>query len=1038
MMRKFTFILLLGLASLYGNAEQVTHDSSTESFLRQNPQKTTIVGTVVDQSGEPVIGALVLEVGTQNYVAVSADGSFEIKCPEDAILEVSFLGFTTVKLDVATTTNYNIVMVQDAQAIDEVVVIGYGTTTKKRATGAVDQVKSSAISERSNSSMSLALQGTSPSLVIQQSSFNPNDDGLNINIRGVGTMNNTAPLYVIDGIISDASTFNKLNPNDVENISILKDAGSAAIYGSRSANGVILVTTKKGRFNQEMKISATAMVGVQSPEVLYTPVEGWENATLYNLRLTNGGYDAKYSAADIRDLYENGNGEYFLDQILQPALQQNYGVSISGGDSNSSYMISGGYFNQGSNFVGPDLGVERYNFRSNVTLEKDRWKFTAIAAYMREENRSTAASTDFAIADASRVPTYYYNTMYDEETDKYLLNEVLAEKNPLGELMEGGYNQTTNNTLNLNVGLDYKIIDGLTLKGVFGVDVYNNHRYTRRNIVNFYDSADSDVARPINSTLPADEWNYDGMLTNSQILLDFGKTFGKHNITALLGASNESSTWASNQIAYLYADPDLGIQGEGTELDPTNSYMSPESSARSSITSFFGRVGYDYDDKYIVDATFRYDGSSKFSPDLRWGFFPSVSLAWRLTEEEWLSQYNENVGDLKVRASYGTLGNQAVGDYQYQTTYMLSANSYGYNGEAASGAYYSLGSENITWEVSHTLNFGLDASFFNNSLQLNFDYYIKNTTDILVSPEVPAIFGTSLNDYNAGSMRTQGWELAINYFLKTGEVNHSFNFNIADSQNKLTSYDGFESYSTSDEIIYLNRVGLPLGSYYGYQTDGIFQSYDEIENSALPSGADVSPGDLKFVDQNGDGVIDSDDMTYLGNAFPRYTFGFTYGLNWRGFDFSVFFQGVGERQMMLRGELIEPYHVGYYYTMFEHQLDFWTPTNTDAKYPQLSSDAGSIANNYRTSSDLYLLDAAYLRLKNIQVGYTFPSRLVNRIGVEHLKLYVNAQNLFTICENSFIDPEDTEFSSSMSSSGANSGRNYPTLHYYGFGIELTF
>ncbi len=1030
--------LLMASGLSFGAASADAHLSEMENYGAQTPQTTTITGTVFDQSGEPVIGALIVDLKTQNTAIADVDGAFKIVSAVDGTLKISFLGYEDVLLDVATTVDYNVVMKQSAVDIDEVVVIGYGTTTKKRATGAVDQIRSSAISERNNSSMSLALQGTSPSLVIQQSSFDPNGGGVNVNIRGVGTMNNTSPLYVIDGIVSDGGTFNKLNPNDIQNISILKDAGSAAIYGSRAANGVILVTTKKGRLNQEAQISVNSMVGVQAPEVLYTPVEGWQNATLYNLRLTNGGYSAAFSPEQIRDLYEQGNGEYFLNQILQPALQQSYNASISGGGQNTSYMVSAGYFNQGSNFVGPELGIERYNFRSNITVEKDRFKLTALASFIREVGRSTAASTTFAIADASRVPTYYYNKMYDEATGKYLLNDVLAEKNPLGELEQGGFNQNTNDALNLNVGLDYKIIDGLTIKGVFGADIHNNHRYTRRNIVNFYDSPESEIARPINATLPADEWTGRSMLTNAQLLLDFNRTFGDHNISALLGASNESGTYYSSQIAYIYADADLGIKGDGTEIDPNGSYMQPESTTKNSITSLFGRVGYDFDNKYIVDATFRYDGSSKFNSDLRWGFFPSLSLAWRLTEEDWMDSYNQSVGDLKIRASYGTLGNQSIGDYQYQTTYYLSPNNYGYNNKPVSGAGFSLGSHDITWEVSHTLNLGLDATFFNNSLSLGFDYFIKNTTDILVSPQVPSIFGSGLNNYNAGEMLTQGWELAINYNLREGDFTHSFNFNLGDSQNKVIHYEGFESYHTSDEITFLTREGLPLNSYYGYKTDGIFQSEEEIANSALPSGADVAPGDLKFVDRNGDGVIDADDRFYLGNAFPRYTFGLNYTLNWKGFDLNIFLQGVGERQMMLRGEMIEPFHVGYYQTMFEHQLDYWSPTNTDAKYPALSSAPGSISNNFRTGSDIYLLDAAYLRLKNLQLGYTFPSNWTEKIGVEKCKIYVNAQNLFTISENSFIDPENTEFGSSMNTGGANSGRNYPTLHYYGFGVELQF
>lgn len=1009
-----------------------------EPGQRNVVQAITIRGTVKDDKGEPVIGATIQVVGTQNAVVSDLNGGFQLSCEPNSKLEIKYVGCKTQIVDVNSRSTIHIVLEENTQLIEEVVVIGYGTTTRKRATGAIDQVKSGRITERSNANMTLALQGASPSIVVQQRSFDPTGSGPTINIRGIGTMNDNTPLIVIDGTVSDMTTFNRLNPNDIEAISVLKDAGSAAIYGSRSANGVLLITTKKGQRNSAVQVRASAMVGVQDPQVLYEPVKGWENATLMNLRLTNGGSAPKYSPAEIRKFKEQGDSEYLLDQILNPALQQNYNISASGGGDNSTYMISAGYFDQRSNFVGPDLGIRRYNFRSNLSAEKGIFKLTSLLSYVREENRSTATSTMFAIADASRVPTYYGYRMYDEATGKYLVNDILGESNPLGNLKEGGYNQNDNNYINLNVGIDLNVAQWLKVRGVFGANVATNHRYTRRNIINYYDSPESTIARPVNATLPVDEWNNRNWLVNSQLMVDFNKTFGKvHVVTALLGVSNESYTTESDQLKYLYADPDLGIKGDGTKLDPTGSYMSPEATIKRSINSFFGRLNYEYDNKYIVEGTFRYDGSSKFRSDLRWGFFPSVSLAWRITQEDFMETIREKVGDIKLRATYGVLGNQAINDYQYQTTYYISPNNYGYNNEPVPGAGFNLGSENIKWEVSKTLNFGVDIAM-SNSISIAFDYFRKNTSDILVRPEIPAIFGSTVNDYNAGEMLTQGWELSVNYALKTGKFNHNFNFSIGDAQNKVLKFTGFESYYNNDEITFLIREGLPLNSYYGYKTAGLFQSYDEIAASALPVGANVTPGDLKFVDRNSDGKIDGDDRYYLGNGFPRYSFSFNYGLNWKGFDLGVFLQGILKRDMMVRGEMIEPFHVGYYQTMFKHQLDFWTPTNTDAKYPQLNGRAGSISNNFRLGSDLYLLNGAYMRLKNIQLGYTFDERWTKVIGVPKLKVYVNAQNLLTFSKNRFIDPESTEFGGNMNTSGANSARNYPSLRYFGFGIDVSF
>ena len=510
----------------------------------------------------------------------------------------------------------------------------------------------------------------------------------------------------------------------------------------------------------------------------------------------------------------------------------------------------------------------------------------------------------------------------------------------------------------------------------------------------------------------------------------------------MVGASNESYTRQGNQIKILKVDEDLGIKGDGSEVDPSGSYLTPESTTRTSLTSVFGRVGYDFKGKYFIEGTFRYDGSSKFDRDFRWGFFPSVSVGWTISEEPWMSDWNYNMGMLKIRASYGTLGNQATGDYQYFTTYDLYANTYGFNNVGVAGAGFQLGTDNLQWEVSKTFNVGFDASFFKSKLNIGFDYFNKHTTDILIKPKTPLHLGTELNSYNAGAMNTQGWELTVNFSHMKNDWSHNLSFNIGDSWNRVTSFEGFEQINQSNEIWRIIREGLPLYSYYGYKTDGFFQSYEEINNSAVPVGMEnqLQPGDVKFKDRNGDGRIDEDDRYYLGNAFPRYTFGLNYNVSWKGIDLSVMFQGVLKRDMMLRGELVEPFHNNYGYTMYEHQLDFWTPTNTDARWPRLvaSDRGGSSQNNFGYGSDLYKFNGAYLRLKDLQIGYTFPQKWMDKIKVKKLRVYFDAQNLFTVSGVSFIDPESSEFGNSMNASGANSGRNYPNLRYYGMGVDITF
>jgi TonB-linked SusC/RagA family outer membrane protein len=1005
--------------------------------------KIKVTGKVLDKAGEPVTGGTVLQKGTTTAVFTDIQGNFSIDVPRDAVIVFSYLGYASQEV-AATEQPLSIVLEEESKLLDEVVVIAYGTVLRSAVVGAVDQVKSEAIADRSVSNLTQALQGTSPGLIIQQRNNNPNDQKLNINIRGVGTMNNNTPLIVIDGLVTDAGSFDKLNPNDIESVSVLKDAGSAAIYGSRSANGVLLVTTKKGQKKQAPTVSFTTMVGMQHPEYLFKKVEGYQNATLKNIALVNAGRTPEFTAAQIRDLYENGNGEQFQNTILKNALQQTHNVSISGGGDNTTYMVSAGLYDQQSNYVGPGYGVQRMNFRTNLSTEYKRLKFNALIGYTHENNKSNTAGDGNIAADVTRIPSYYYYTQQDPETGKYLVNDILTQFTALGMLEKGGFNEHTNDYINLNTSAEIQIIDGLKLKGVFGADVFRDHRYTRRLQVEFYKYNNLN-GEPVlaNTNRDTEDWDKRAYLVNMQLFANYDKYFGDHHVSGLLGASNESFTAQSNQISIYYTDPQLGIPGDGSEMLFTNTSgdainsVTPMNTEKTSITSIFGRVGYNYNGRYLAEVSFRYDGSSKFEKDYRWGFFPSLSVSWRLSNEEFMTTYREKVGDLKVRLSYGTLGNQNVASYQYLTTYSVYSNTYGFNNTAVAGTGFQVGSERLQWEVSHTLNFGIDASFFKDKLSIGFDVFNKNTSHILVAPLVPDIYGTAPQDYNAGEMRTQGWDLTVGLDLKTGDFRHNINFNIGDSWNKVIRFEGFETINAHEEIWEINREGLPFRSYYGYKSDGFFQTQEEIDNWAKRPGVEFQVGDLKILDRNGDNKIDDNDWYYLGNAFPRYTFGFTYNIAWKGFDFGFFLQGVLKRDMMVRGELVEPFHESYGYTMYEHQLDYWTPTNTDAKYPRLAKD-NTLNYGKGYGSDLFIFDGSYMRVKNLMLGYTLPESLTKKVGIQKLRIYINAQNLFTFSNVSFVDPESSEYNNNMGSSGADSGRNYPVLKYYGMGLNLTF
>jgi TonB-linked SusC/RagA family outer membrane protein len=1046
MMRKILYLFLLFLLIL------------TPEIMRSqqsnNNRAIKVTGKVIDQSGEPVIGGNVTPKGVSNGTVTNIDGDFTLDVPQGAILVISYLGYSPEEVIVRDNRSLTIHLKEDVQKLNEVVVIGYGTRERKNLTGAIDQVGSANIENRPVGNTMQALQGLSPNLIIQQKNMNPNDNSMNINVRGISTMNSNDPLIVIDGLISSTSTLNNLNPNDIENVTVLKDAGSAAIYGSRSSTGVILVTTKQGSKTGKPVVKFSGLVGYEDPHILYRPVKGYENAMLTNQAYMNSGMDPMLTPAQIRDLYDHQSEEYwYYDEIIQKALQQTYNMSISGGNANTTYMVSAGYYNQGSNFVG-NFGLERYNFRTNLSTEYGRFKITSMMAYNRRMERTVAGGTGNVIINSSRIPPYYYYQF--QQDGKWLVNNVVNDDNTMAKLKEGGYERKDEDNFIGSLNPELKIIEGLKAKGLIGMDLTQHHRFRRFLQVPLYANVDNES--PTNWISPdrvTDDYNEKRYTLSTQAMLDFDRTFNSiHHVTALLGASNESYTKQASQIAWKYTDPDLGLPTTVDAIqDPNQNYTTNGTDAdkhgatnQYSITSVFGRAGYNYRDKYYGDFAFRYDGSSRFNKDHRWGFFPSISAGWRLSEENFMKSYRDKVGDLKLRGSYGILGNQNIDNYAYQTTYQMNANTYVFNNVAVPGTGYNYGNSSLQWEKTATGNIGLDATLLKNKMFVSLDHFNKNTSGILMRPMAPSAFGSDAAFYNLGKMQDLGWEITINYHTKSGDFSHNFILNVADSKNKVTHFTYLganERIDQSDQMYKIIREGEALGSYYGYKVAGYFQSYDEIANSALPIGASVQPGDVKYVDSYKDGVIDDKDRVVLGNGFPRYTFGFNYNVTYKGFDFGMLVNGVGKRDQLIRGELIEPFHSNYSYCIYQHQLDFWTPTNPDARWPRLvAPGSASSANNWgKAGTGIYILNGAFLRLNNIQIGYTLPKQLTAKFGVQKLRINLNANNILTLSKNSFIDPESSEFDNNMGGLGgnnSNSARNYPTLIYYGCGLDLEF
>ena len=1001
-------------------------------------QQLTVTGKVSDnQTQESLPGVNVLVKGTTIGTATNSKGQYLLNVPSanDTLL-FSYIGYQTQTIPINGRSKIDISLKSKAIKGQEMVVVGYGTQNKVAVTGAVNQVESKSIETKPVTNVLQALQGESPNLIIQQTHNEPGS-GANLNIRGLSTLGDNTPLVVIDGIIG--GDINQLNPNDIASVSILKDAGTAAIYGSRAANGVILITTKSGKVNQKPTVSYHATFGIQHPDVLLKKVDAWNNAYYKNMALVNSGLPPIYTPDQIKQLKQQGNGTWDVQHILKDAPMATQNISITGGGETTSYFISAGYQNQASNLVGnggvgSEFGYKKYNLRLNETSYIGNLKVDVNLSYNKNRNKTHTATEQFVFADADRVP---YNYSWQDSAGNFLTNPIASQYNVKGALEKGGYSLSDNDQVFGNIDGTFDITDYLKITGKFGGTLIDNGTFFRRMQVNDVPTGVYGDDRTVFNN------NYKSLQTNTQLYAEFNKRLNKHSFKVLLGASNDSYTQKGFQLQQLYTDPQLGIPTTGTTIDNNNSFNSNSSTTETSIYSVFGRLSYSYKDRYFLDATFREDGSSKFAAGHRWGFFPSIGGSWLVSEEPFMKPVKNIFNKLKFRMSYGVLGNQNVNAYQYQTSFFNYENAYGFNNTAVNGAGYSLGNPDLTWERAATYNVGVDASFLNDKLQVSFDYFDKVTRDILYNrQDVPALFGAGLPDYNVAKVKDQGWEATVGYTFNTGQILHNFSFNIADNQNKLLdlTYGSNQQIVNLGEYSLIRKVGMPITEYYGYRVAGIFQSEAEVQSSAKPVGLTLAPGDLKYVDQNHDGVINEKDKVPLGNPFPRYTFGFTYKVAYQGFDMSLFIQGVGKRAEMIRGETIEPFHYNYSATMFKNETDFWTPSNRNAKYPRLASiGTDSNTNNWRDGSNIYLFSAAYVRLKNVNVGYTIPNNLTKKIGISKFRVSLIGQNLLTLSKLNFLDPETSEFNNNLGLGvGSNSGRLYPLPITYSFGLDVTF
>lgn len=966
-------------------------------------QTINVSGTITGNDGEPIPGASIVLKGTTTGVISNLDGMYSIAVPElKGTLVISFIGYQTREIAI-TGRVLNVILSESTEVLDELVVVGYGTQKKVNLTGAVSSVSMKELEGKPVVNIVEALQGSTPGLIIQQSNSQPGNRP-SINIRGQNTLNNNDPLVLIDGIVGDIQN---VNPSDIKSISILKDASSTAIYGSRASNGVILIETNSGS-GGKTTVRYDYQYGVQQVTALPTPVDSWIYAELRNEALVNSGRPIAFTPDQIAQYRNGGTNVSWIDAIYKPlASQQSHNVSFSGGTDKTSMLFSVGYLDQNSLLQGPDYGLKRLNARLNVDHQVNKnLKISANVAYARNTIKDHAYWTEWIIEQVVRMPTIYAI----KEDGKYTYPSG-SNSNSLARLETGGYRQNKNDDLSGVFNAELSIFEGLKLKGMIGGQLYNNRMHQNRNEIP--GSGDQE------NSLQEDFGRNENISSN--IMLTYDKKLKDHTLAALLGYSYEGGQDNSFSTYRKVASPDFDIMAGSQATDVTNQGWASD----WSIYSQFMRLNYNFKEKYLFEFNVRNDMSSKFSKSKRSALFPSLSAAWRVSEESFYNNFAEIIPSLKIRSSWGLVGNNRISDYAYIPSVSIT-NGYVFNNVVVGTSNISAVNTDIRWETTRMFNVGTDIGLLNNALNFTFDYFQNLTYDILIGLPVPTTFGGGNPIQNAGTVQNAGWEASINYNYTTGKVKHSLSANLSDSRNKVIDTHGKEWINGYD-INTIIREGYAINSYYAYRSDGYFQNEEEVLAGPHLEGVTPKPGDIRYIDKDGDGVIKPDDDRFvLGNKFPRLGFGLNYSFSIQGFDFSMLWQGVGQRSVWLRGESVEAFHNNNEGPVFNYHIDRWTPNNPDASYPRLT--VGAESTNNAAKSDFWIQDGAYARLKNLQFGYTIPSAWTKKLAIENVRVFVSGQNLLTLSKMvGGWDPETT---------GSTGGRIYPVAKIMSIGLSV--
>lgn len=972
-------------------------------------QQITVQGVVKDQTGETVIGASVMEKGTTNGTITGIDGDFSLNMSPNGTLVVSFVGYKTQEVQVKGQKQLQVVLSEDAEMLDEVVVIGYGTMKKSDLTGAVSSIGNKDIKDSPVSNLGQAIQGKISGVQIVDAG-KPGDN-VSIKIRGLGSINNCDPLVVIDGVPTDLG-LSSLNMADVERLDVLKDASATAIYGSRGANGVVMITTKRGTEGKG-KLAVSANYSFQNATNVPSLLNAAQYAELSNDMMVNSGRNPNPEWANPSEL---GAGTDWVDELLRTGVMQNYTVSYSGGNEKSHYYVSGGFLDQSG--IVKSVNYRRFTFQSNSDAQVLKWlKFSNNITFSAD----TKKSGSYNIGDALKALPIYPVKNEDGSWSGPDGNSEWygSTRNPIGPT-ELNKSQTDGYNFLANLTAELTFTKWLKFKSTFGYDAkfWFIDNFTPK--YNWKPTPTEETSR-----YKSDNKSFTYLWDNYFL---FDHTFAeKHRVGLMAGMSAQ---WNTND--YLNAQKNVFMFDNVHEMDNGEEmYAIGGNETEWALLSYMARVNYSYEDRYLLTATIRRDGSSRFGKKHRWGTFPSVSVAWRASQEKWFPK-NDYINDLKVRAGYGVTGSQAsVGNYSYLASYNTSVYPFGISsGNQTALVSSTLANPYIHWEEVAQTNIGFDASLFNSRVMFSFDAYLKETRDMLVKASIPITSGfedTTTTYTNAGKVRNQGIEMSLHTINLTGELGWETNLTATYNKNKIKDLN-------SDVPYYINQINnsyvtmlakdYPINVFYGYVTDGIFQNQSEVNTHAVQPGAE--PGDIRFRDLNNDGVINDSDRTVIGNPNPSWLFSMNNSLSYKGFELSVFLQGIAGNKIY-NANNIDNTGMAAAYNQTTDVLKRWQGEGTSNSMPR--AVFGDPNQNTRVS-DRFVENGSYLRLKNITLSYTFPKQWLQKAQIENARLSLSCENVATITGYSGFDPE-------VGINGIDQNR-YPISRTFSLGLNFNF